>query len=234
MQDSSFTDLANIEDLALPRQRKTLGEEAAERLREFILLGRLLPGMAINERDLANALGISRTPLREALQILVLEGLVEYSATRRPRVAAPTVEEIVKNLQVIRALEELAGELACENATPGQLADIEELNEKMNKGSGTMEPLDFFRTDMAFHSLIVEAGGNGALAETHRQYNARLWRARFLSSQRKVGRNDTLREHAAITSALVARDVEASRKATRAHIASAIVNVSRLLSSQEE
>ncbi|ODT81511.1 MAG: transcriptional regulator [Pelagibacterium sp. SCN 64-44] len=229
MDDSSIAALKDLEDFALPRVRKSLGEEAADRLREFILLERLVPGMAINERDLAAALGISRTPLREALQILAIEGLVEYSSTRRPRVAAPSLEEIIQNLQVMSSLEELAGKLACHNASDEQIERIQDLNEKMQRGSTSMDPLAFFRTDMNFHVLIVEASGNLPLTDTHRQYNARLWRARFLSSQRKVGRADTLQQHNEIAAAIASRDAARTSQAMSTHIASAIVNVSRQL-----
>ena len=72
-----------IEEGQLPiKQRKLLGEETAETLRELILLGKLPAGASIPERDLADALGISRTPMREAMRVLETEGLIEYSATR--------------------------------------------------------------------------------------------------------------------------------------------------------
>lgn len=212
-------------DLALERPRLTLAEIAADKLREFILLEKLPRGAPIAERDVAAALGISRTPLRAALAILEQEGLVDYSVTRRPRVADPSLGEIIQNLTVMGALEALAGELACRNAGDTDIARVVELQRRMQEGSGQLTPLEFFRIDMAMHETIARASGNPALTDTHRQYMARLWRARFVSSKRSVARGQTLAEHGAIAQALAARDAAATAAALRTHIASAITNI---------
>ncbi|WP_319544656.1 GntR family transcriptional regulator [Ruegeria conchae] len=216
------------------RPRRTLAEEAADNLREFILLGKLAPGTAIPERDLAEALGVSRTPLREALRLLEIEGLVEYSATRRPRVADPSLHELTQYISVLGALEALAGETACREATMAEIADIVRLAARMAEGSDTLKPLDFFRLDMQFHAAIVEASRNEPLIETHRQYNARLWRARFLSSQQVDRRDNTLSQHAEITDALQKRDAKATRRALRDHLKSTIENIARIRSQDNE
>ena len=83
----------------------------------LILLGDLVPGSAVRERNMAEFLGIRRKPLREAVQQLAVEGLIEYSATRRPFVANPTIEDIRGCMTVMAALEALAGEQACLNVT---------------------------------------------------------------------------------------------------------------------
>lgn len=207
------------------RPRRSLAEEAADNLREFILLGKLEPGTSIPERELADALGISRTPLREALRLLEIEGLVEYSASRRPRVADPSLEELTQYITVLGALEALAGETACTEATDAEIGSIVALGQEMADSSGDLEPLDFFRLDMRFHELIVEASRNLPLRDTHRQYNARLWRARFLSSQRVTRRENTLGQHDQISQALAARDPKATAQALRDHLKSTIDNI---------
>ncbi len=205
--------------------RKSLAEEAADTLREFILLGKLEPGMAVPERDLAEALGISRTPLKEALRILEHEGLVVYGTTRRPRVADPSLEELAQNLAVLGTLEALAGELACEHATDEEIEKAIELERKMGSATDDTDPLEFFRWDMAFHQTIVDAARNSALSATHRSYNARLWRARFISSKLRTGRDSTLGQHEDILSALQARDGEACARQMRRHLETAITNI---------
>ena len=95
----------------------SLAEDAAQTLRKMILLEKLPPGTALPERDLSQALGISRTPLREAIRLLAGEGLVQYTAARRPFVADPSLEEINDCLRIQGALEALAGELACTQAS---------------------------------------------------------------------------------------------------------------------
>ncbi|PSL14803.1 GntR family transcriptional regulator [Shimia abyssi] len=218
----------NLKEEGGVRPRRTLAEEAADNLREFILLGKLAPGTAIPERDLADALGVSRTPLREALRLLEIEGLVEYSATRRPRVADPSLHELTQYISVLGALEALAGEMACIEATMAEIAEIVRLGARMSKNSSRLEPLEFFQLDMQFHAAIVEASRNEPLIETHRQYNARLWRARFLSSQQVDRRDNTLAQHADITDALQRRDAKATRRALRDHLKSTIENIARI------
>ena len=223
MSETAWTnELRNFAEL---KPRKSLASEAADNLREFILLGRLAPGMPVRERDLAEAFGISRTPLKEALRILESEGLIDYGPTRRPVVADPSLTEINDWLRVQGALEALAGELACEIATDRQLDEIERLNASITEARDTDGQLEAFRRDMAFHDAIVEASGNSALFETHSTYNARLWRVRFLSSQRVASRDVTRREHQEIVEALRARDATAARRALKQHLRTAEVNI---------
>lgn len=214
--------------------RKSLAEEAAAAIRELILLDKLKPGMPIPERDLADAVGISRTPLREAMRLLEVEGLIEYSKTRRPRVADPTLNELSQNLAVLGALEGLAGALACELATDAQIDEVEALNNQMFDTSDTANALDFFKTDMTFHQTIVALSQNEPLMETHRQYNARLWRARFISSRRRPDRPGTLRQHNDIVDALKQRNKLACSRALQEHLKTAISNIEKSLSEQNK
>jgi DNA-binding GntR family transcriptional regulator len=223
MSDTAWTnELRNFAEL---KPRKSLASEAADHLREFILLGRLAPGSPVRERDLAEAFGISRTPLKEALRILEGEGLIDYGPTRRPVVADPSLHDINDWLRVQGALEALAGELACAHATDAQLAEIERLNTSITAARDNEGQLEAFRRDMAFHDAIVTASGNKALFETHATYNARLWRVRFLSSQRVASRDATRREHQEIVEALKARDAVAAAAALKLHLRTAEANI---------
>ncbi len=216
-----------------PSQRRSLSAETADKLRELILLEKLPPGMHIPERDLAEALGISRTPMREALRLLEAEGLVDHTPTRRSRVANPSVEELSQSMIVLGTLEALGGELACAHASDSQLEAIDALNRRMLAESGDGSPVEFFKTDMNFHTRIIAASGNASLVETHAKYNAKLWRARFLSSRRMLGRATTLQQHQDITDALLARDAAAAALAMRTHIETAIDNLAITADEQE-
>ncbi len=207
--------------------RRSLSEEAADTLREFILLGKLAPGLPVPERDLAEALGISRTPLKEALRILEIEGLIVYGPTRRPRVADPSLEELAENLTVLGALEALAGELACAHATESEIGRVTELCERMADAPVQTDPLEFFGWDMEFHQTIVRAARNAPLLETHNLYNARLWRARFISSKLRTGRDSTLGQHEDIADALRHRDAAETARHMRRHLETAISNVAK-------
>lgn len=215
-------------------RRPSLAEEAAATLREFILLGKLEPGIAVPERNLAEALGISRTPLKEALRILENEGLIVYGPTRRPRVADPSLDELAQNLAVLGALEALSGELACANATNDELEKVARLEESMRVADEDTNALEFFGWDMEFHTTIVESARNAPLLKTHRAYNARLWRARFISSNSRTARDRTLMQHADILAALQSRDGKACARCMRGHLESAISNISVAFATMEK
>ena len=209
--------------------RRSLSLEAADKLRDLILLEELKPGTAVPERDLAEAMGISRTPLKDALRILETEGLIKYGETRRPQVANPSLEEVEQNFQVLSALEELAGNLACKFATDDQIEEILATEKSMQSlPKSAYGSLDFYRLDMAFHTKIVEATGNEPLITSHQQYKARLWRMRALPAMRKERLEIVLAEHRNIVIALKKRNKRATTSAIRKHINSTLRNIRRL------
>ena len=206
-------------------RRSSLAEAAAASLREWILLERLPAGLALNERKLAEVLGISRTPVREAIRQLQSEGLVEVSPTRRPRVADPSMTTLSQWLMVQGALEGLAGEQACRLASDAELAAIASIQDRMIGLVGCGDRMQVFQLDMEFHRTIVAAAHNPPLQETHEQYNARLWRARFISSQRRANRATQMRKHQDIVDALQNRDAATAAAALRAHLLNAVSNI---------
>lgn len=220
-------------DVTVPRGA-SLAENAAHTLREMILLEKLPAGTQLPERNLAEALNISRTPLREAIRILATEGLVAYTPSRRPFVADPSIEEINDSLRVQGSLEALAGEWACDLASDEEIATITSINDSIFEARKGEEKLKAFRSDMGFHEAIVAASRNETLIETHARLNARLWRVRFLSSQRQAGREATSREHQEIVDALTARDAKAAAKALKGHLRTAERNVAAAIAERQE
>ncbi|MCX8230762.1 MAG: GntR family transcriptional regulator [Alphaproteobacteria bacterium] len=214
--------------------RSSLAEEAISKLRRLILLGDLVPGSAVRERNMAEFLGISRTPLREAVQQLAVEGLIEYSATRRPFVANPTIDDIRGGMTVMAALEALAGEQACLSVTDAEINQIGALHERMMKTSGSGKPLEFFETDMEFHHAIISATHNTVLKDIHSQVNARLWRVRFLSSRMNTRRDKTLSQHGEIFDSVLARDPKRAAKAMSGHLETGLLNIQELLEEDSE
>ena len=226
---AAATDIRSLisEEIQVP-PRRSLADEAADALRDLILLEKLAPGTPVPERELAAGLGISRTPLKEALRILESEGLVEFGPTRRLSVANPSLEELEQHISVLGALEALAGETACRLAADEEIAAIGEIHSKLLRLPADVPELDFFRLDMEFHAAIVSSSGNAPLGKTHQQYNARLWRARFLSSRQTDRRANTLEEHCAIFDALSGRNAQETSHALRNHFRSTISNISRI------
>ncbi|MEM6988139.1 MAG: FCD domain-containing protein, partial [Pseudomonadota bacterium] len=102
---------------------------------------------------------------------------------------------------------------------------IGELERLMREAPAETDPLEFFKWDMAFHQAIVKAARNQPLAETHKSYNSRLWRARFISSKMRPARDRTLSQHEDILGALVSRDEAACAQHMRRHLEVAVENI---------
>lgn len=116
----------------IPRvERLRLHDTVVEHLRRLIIEGVLSPGVKLNERELCETLGISRTPLREAFKVLAAEGLIEIAPNRGASVARMTEKEIREMFELMSALEAFSGELAAERMTPVELAEIKALHYAM-------------------------------------------------------------------------------------------------------
>lgn len=204
---------------------RTIPAAIADRLRREILNGELSPGTQIKERDNADRLGISRTPLREAVRILAKEGLVTLRPLRSPIVAAPSLDEARDEIAVLRMLELMSGELACQNATEAEIARIREQVEEVAALYDSGDKVDVFGLDMAMHSAIVAASHNAALARTHREYLQRLWRIRYLSARRRHDANRTLGDHAGMIEALARRDPTEMRRHIDSHMTGMLGNI---------
>lgn len=211
-----------------PLARQSLGNQVADVLRAQVLLGELAPGDNIPERETSTALGVSRTPLREALLILEAEGLVEMSPAKSPMVADPSLVELTQMLLVQSALEALAGEIACTEATQSEIEEIEETHNRMVATAHVADPIEFFQIDMAFHEAVVAASKNDALIKAHNQFHVRLWRARFLTAGEEATRETSIRDHAAIVEGLRRRDKEKVSGSMRDHLRKVIGNVSNV------
>ena len=116
----------SIDNLSLPQAELTLPEQIATDLRRDILNGKFAPGSTLKERDNSLEMGVSRTPMREAIRILAKDGLVQLRPARSPIVARPTFKQISDNIVVLTTLELLSADLACQTATDDQIQEIED------------------------------------------------------------------------------------------------------------
>ncbi|AUH33516.1 GntR family transcriptional regulator [Paracoccus tegillarcae] len=213
------------DDQDLSQIDRTIPVTIADQLRREILNGDLPPGTTIKERDNADRLGISRTPLREAVRILAKEGLVTLRPLRSPIVAAPTMDEVRDEIAVMRMLELMSGELACRNATDAEISHIRDMAQQVEQLYFSADKVDVFGLDMAMHSAIVAASHNAALARTHSEYLRRLWRIRFMSARRRDDANRTLGDHAGIIDALSRRDEADIRRHLDNHMNGMLGNI---------
>jgi DNA-binding GntR family transcriptional regulator len=197
---------------ALPRRRANGGrrpnlhETVVARLRDFIVEGALAPGARIAERQLCESLGVSRTPLREALKVLASEGLVELLPNRGARVARLDERDVEDMFQVMGALEALAGTLACAQMTEGELAEIAALHYEMLAQYTRRKLPEYFRLNQAIHAAIIAAARNPILAATYQSLAGRIRRARYLANLSEERWRNAVEEHEAILQALQARD----------------------------
>lgn len=210
-----------------PIKRDLLADQAATELRRLIVLGTLAPGQQVTERELSSLLGISRTPIREAMRTLALEGLIKASDTGRYFAADPTVDEICDLLRIIGVLEGLAGRLACGIASYAELQKIVDFQKEMRQFSKASENLKYFEANIKFHLNIVAASKNPELVRTHKMLNDRLYRARYLCSKISLNRSRAMDEHDNIAAALIARDGDAVEQFLRKHMAQAEANVAQ-------
>lgn len=212
--------MASIQEFSAPRIiRRPLHEEAVDQLRDLIVRGQLAPGARLNERLLTGQLGISRTPLREAIKLLAAEGLVELLPNRGAIVTPIEAARLAETLQVMGALEGLAGELACARASNEHLAEIRALHYEMLAMHARGDLAGYFTSNQAIHLKIVEAAGNAVLANTYRQLNAYARRARYMANLSKERWDAAVREHEEILRALAARDADRLKALLRDHLA---------------
>lgn len=212
----------------------TLSAQVVNRLRKWILLGELAPGAVLVERHLSEKLGVSRTPMREALQILGSEGLITIVPNRRPRVASPSLKEILELLEVHMLIEGHGTRLAAKNITDAELEDLKRVLEELDSSGANRGQFDFFELDMAFHRKIVEASRNATLIETHSQLNARLYRTRFLSTQTLSGRPLMQSQHLQIFDALQSRDEDLAKRQIEEHLRQLGRNITAIFNNSSE
>ena len=215
----------NLPQDVLPIPRRPLHEEAAERLRDLIEQGRLAPGARLNERLLTAQLGVSRTPLREAFKVLATEGLVELLPNRGAIVAPIDTERLAETLAVMGALEALAGELACRNATDAQLNEIRALHYEMLAYHARADLAGYFKFNQAIHLKLVKYSGNAMLYSVYRQLNGNVRRARYMANLSKERWDAAVREHDEILAALGARDVKRIKALLTDHLTHKLASV---------
>jgi DNA-binding GntR family transcriptional regulator len=199
-----------IEDPQIvPISRHSLHGELTERLRDMIIDGRLKPGTRINEGALGKALGVSRTPMREAIKFIASEGLIELIPGRGAVIKVLTQRDVREMLEVLCALETMAARIGCQVATSDQIAAIETLHEQMMQYYKSGDRLEYYKLNQAIHSGIAQLAGNNFLVAQHASIQARLKRIRFLGNADPVEWDAAVAEHAIMITALLARDADA-------------------------
>jgi DNA-binding GntR family transcriptional regulator len=187
-------------------ERPRLHDTVVEHLRNLIVEAVLPPGTKLNERELCETLGISRTPLREALKVLAAEGLIEIAPNRGASVSKLSDIEIWETFELMSGLEALSGELACERITPVELAEIKALHYAMLACKAQNDLPGYYNRNQAIHNKINEAARNSVLHQTYLSLNRRLQALRFRSNFHQDKWDRAAHDHDEMIKALEARD----------------------------
>jgi DNA-binding GntR family transcriptional regulator len=179
-----------------------MAAEIAARLRVMIDEGELPPGARIDEKELSTAFDVSKTPLREALKVLVSEGRVTHRQYIGYRVAPIDLDDLASTFEMLHGLEAMAGELLCQRVTSAQVAAIAAKHRRMVDCHNAGKRLEYFRLNQQIHQMIVDAAGNPVLTNVYASLMSKVHRARGAANADTLRWAESLGEHEAILAAL--------------------------------
>ncbi len=179
-----------------------MSAEIAARLRTMIQEGELPPGVRIDERAFCEAFDVSKTPLREALKVLVSEGLVLHRQYIGYRVAPLDLAELRATLETLHGLEAHAGELAAQRMSDAALAKIERKHQAMVDAHAAGRRTDYFRINQEIHQLIIDSADNVVLSGIYATLMSKVHRARGAANADMLRWQESHEEHEAIIAAM--------------------------------
>ena len=187
-------------------------------LREAIITGDLQPGERLMEIKLANELGVSRTPVREAIRKLELEGLVIMTARKGAEVAPINEKDLREVLEIRKALESLACALACKNIKDINIRKLKAVNAEISKAIEADNIELITKKDVEFHEMINTLTDNNRLIQMLHQLKEHIFRYRFEYIKEMKNKQVIVDEHNRIIDALSERDPEKASKELEQHI----------------
>lgn len=202
-------------------------------LRQAILRGELKPGERLMEIHLAHKLGVSRTPVREAIRKLELEGLVLMIPRKGAVVAEITISDLEDVLEVRMTLEELAVRYACKRITKEQLDELRHLSDEFRRSLSGSDVGACAQADVAFHDAIYEATGNKRLIQILNNLREQMYRYRMEYLKDRLSHTMLTREHEEILEALECRDEKRALEAMSRHVERQKEHIIAVLSQKE-
>lgn len=187
-------------------------------LRQEILTGKMKPGERLMEIHLANKLGVSRTPIREAIRKLELEGLVIMIPRRGAEVAQITWKSLKDVLEVRRALDVLAIELACERMNQEQIEQLHKACGDFKAATKTQDTRRIAEADVALHDIIVASTGNNRLIQLVNNLAEQMYRYRFEYLKDASQHEMLVQEHEGMYQSIVKKDKAAAASLVKKHI----------------
>jgi len=210
---------AGAASISVPKlERQHLHDTVVEHLRHLIVEAVFPPGTKLNERELCETMGISRTPLREALKVLAVEGLIEIAPNRGASVYKMSTTEVRETFEFMSGLEALAGELACERISAEELAEIKALHYAMLTCKAQNDLPGYYSRNQQIHNKINGAARNSVLNQTYLSMNRRLQALRFKSNFKADKWDRAAHDHEEMIKALEARDGKRLGAILRQHL----------------
>ena len=198
-------------------QRRTLHDEVVDRMRDMIIEGELRAGQRINETELCGHLGVSRTPVREAIKTLASEGLIAAVRNKGAIVNHLGADEILQLLEAAAMIEQHAAIVGVIRGTDEEIAEICSLHKEMRSLFEARDRLPYYKLNQAIHTSIVALAHNDALNSMHEGLQMRLRRIRYVGNEKPTSWSGAMREHELMITALKARDGNALSDAIGQH-----------------
>ncbi len=212
---------------------KPLREIVLETLKEAIVNGKLKPGERLMEQQMAEELGVSRTPIREAIRKLELEGFVIMIPRKGAYVSDISLKDIAQVFEVRAAMESLAAGLAAQRITDEQIEQLERKLAEVKKAANSSDLDLIIKVDTEFHEIIYNASRNDRLVQILNNLGEQIQRYRRASLAHPGRLKDTLEEHQKLVDAIAERNVDLAQKLALDHIESAENSILEALNKSE-
>ena len=202
-------------------------------LREAILKGELKPGERLMELQLAAKLGVSRTPIREAIRMLEQEGLAVTIPRKGAEVAKMTEKDMEDVLQIREALDELAAKIACEQISEEQLEELVATMHEFEESTKTDNVKKIAEADVKFHDIIYQATGNPKLVNMLNNLREQMYRYRVEYLKDENNYPTLMKEHKDIVEGLVRKNKMQVTETMHQHVKNQAVAVKAMIQEQE-
>lgn len=207
-----------------PIARTSLHAEVTARLRSLIVESFIKPGQRVPELEISKDMGVSRTPIREALKVLASEGLVELLPLRGAVVKSFSAKDAADMLEVMGMLESFAAQKACQ-AEQKRIDHVLAMHEKMKVLYTKGKRPEYFELNQKIHDALVDMADNESLSMVHNTLSKRMRSLRYSGNSTPDNWRGALDDHELIAQALGQRDAKKMKKAVEAHFENTIKRV---------
>jgi len=218
-------------------KKKTLHEEIVNNLRDMIMTGELQEGDKIKENELCISMGISRTPLREALRVLSAENIIKLVPNKGSYVCKPTIKEIKEMFDVMSVLEGICARTAAEKMRDSDFARLEKLHEKLEGNFQRRDQKNYIKINNLYHTFLQELAGNQTCNQIINGLRQKILLYRFKSLNLPGRFEKSIQEHRELLKTFQERDPEKTEILIKAHLknqSDAVEKLSQTSSGEEQ